>query len=93
MTGVRDAVIFASLMNGGEAGFDPESERMIGWLDDPYDPTEMGPMTRNKSERPEYDGQFPEHPLSRARWVLNHLEHTLAIDEAIKRLPGFVWRR
>jgi len=33
-----------------------------------------------------------DHPLSRARWVLNHLERTVAIDEAVKRRPAFVWR-
>ena len=90
MTGVRDAFVSAALMVSGETGI--ESGRMTGWLDDPYDPAEAGPMTRNKSERPEYDAQFPDHPLSRARWVLNHLERTVTIDEAVKAQPGFIWR-
>jgi hypothetical protein len=91
MTGVRDTVVSMTLIKLGEIVVDVESGRMTGWLDDPYDPTEVGPMTRNKSERPEYDAQFPDHPFSRARWVLNYLEHTVTIDEAVKRQPGFVW--
>jgi len=92
MSGGRDSVVFANLMTAGETALDTESGVMTGWLDDPYDPTEAGPMTRNKSERSEYDVQFPDHPLSRARWVLKHLESTVAIDEAVKRQPAFVWR-
>lgn len=57
---------------------------MMGWLDDPYDPHEQGDMTRNRSERPEYDSLFPDHPLSRARWVLDHLQHTLFVSETLR---------
>lgn len=89
MTGMRDTVVSMNLMRSSETGPDTELGTMHGWLDDPYDPTETGPMTRNKSERPEYDAQFPDHPLSRARWVLNHLEETITLDEAVKRQPGF----
>ena len=92
MTGMRDGVVLDDLMSSGETEAEIESGRILGWLDDPYDPTETGSMTRNKAERPQYDAQFPDHPLSRARWVLNHLEHTVTIDEAVKRQPGFVWR-
>jgi hypothetical protein len=66
MTGVRDAVVATRLMTSGEIWLDAESGCMTGMLDDPYDPSETGPMTRNKSERPEYDALFPDHPLSRA---------------------------
>lgn len=92
MTGARDAVVLTTLMKSGDTWFDTQSDKMMGWLDDPYDPSETGPMTRNKSERPEYDALFPTHPLSRARWVLNHLERTVAINETIKSQPAFVWR-
>lgn len=92
MTGIRDTAVGTTLMASDDVGLDTESGRMTGWLDDPYDPSETGPMTRNKAERPEYDAQFPDHPLSRARWVLNHLERTVAINERIKSQPAFVWR-
>jgi len=92
MTGIRDTTVGTKLMASGDIGLDSESGMMTGWLDDPYDPSETGPMTRNKSELPEYDARFPDHPLSRARWVLNHLERTVAINETIKSQPAFVWR-
>lgn len=62
---------------------------MTDWLDDPYDPGEKGEMTRNKSEKPEYDPQFPEHPLSRARKLLNHLQRTITVDASVKVQPPF----
>jgi hypothetical protein len=92
MTGLRDSIVLSTMMGSGETGVDPESGGITGWLDDPYNPNETGPMTRNKSERPEYDAQFPDHPLSRTRWVLNHLERTVRIADAVKRQPGFVWQ-
>src|SRR5262245_1247648 len=92
VTGVRDAVILTSLMESGETGLDTATGVITGWLDDPYDPRETGPMTRNKSERPEYDYRFPDHPVSRARWALDHLERTVIVDGEIKRQPEFVAR-
>jgi hypothetical protein len=90
-TGIRDSLILDTMMGSGEVEIDMESDRITGWLDDPYNPREIEPMTRNKSERPEYDAQFPDHPLSRARWVLNHLEQSVNIDDTVKRQPGFVY--
>ena len=66
ITGVRDTLVLAQLMSGGAVKFDGDHPEPTGWLDDPYDPSETGAMTRNKAERPEYDAQFPNHPLSRA---------------------------
>jgi hypothetical protein len=91
VTGVRDAVVCAKLINTGEIKIDTKSRDMAGWLDHPYDSNEAGTLTRNKSERPEYDSQFPDHPLSRARWVLDHLQRTVAIEDAVKRQPVFTW--
>lgn len=91
MTGVRDSSVWLKLSDLGETSIDA-NRRMSGWLDDPYDPLEKGSMTRNKSERPEYDAEFPDHPLSRARHILNHLECTVRISEVIKQQPPFNWR-
>lgn len=48
-------------------------------------------MTRNISERPEYDSLFPNHPLSHARHVLDHLQRTIRIDSSVKQLPKFTF--
>jgi hypothetical protein len=89
MTGVRESVVFATLTSAGRSPFDPKTCQLTGWLDDPYDSNEAGPMTRNISERPEYDSQFHDHPLSRARWVLDHLQRTVTIDDAVKQQAKF----
>jgi hypothetical protein len=90
MTGMRDMVVFIKLRRSGEPGLDLDGGRMTSWLDDPYDPNENGSMTRNKSERPEYDAEFPNHPLSRARKLLDHLERTVRISDTVKRQPRFL---
>jgi hypothetical protein len=89
ITGVREAAVFANLTAAGTSLIDPKTSQFTGWLDDPYDSNEAGPMTRHISERREYDSQFPDHPLSRARWVLDHLQRTLVIDDAVKQQPKF----
>src|SRR5262245_13464974 len=91
MTGLRDTIVSMNLMQAGEVGLDTNTGAMTGWLDDPYDPNERGPMTRNRSERPEFDAQFPEHPLSRARWVLDYLQRTAQVNEAVRQLPAYTW--
>jgi hypothetical protein len=92
VTGMRDTAVLTNLINSGETELDTETGSIVGWLDDPYEPDQAGPMTRNKSERPEYDWRFPDHPLSRARWVLDHLGRTVKVDDEVKRQPGFVWQ-
>lgn len=89
IVGLRDSVVLETVMGAGESTIDAKTGQLRGWLVDPYDSNEAGPMTRNISELPEYDSQFPDHPLSRARWVLNHLQRTITIDDAIKRKPKF----
>jgi hypothetical protein len=91
-TGVRDTMVLMQLMATGESELDEKTGAMSGWLDDPYDAQESGTMTRNKSERREYDTQFPDHPLSRARRVLDHLEQTVKIAGDVKMMPAFSWQ-
>ena len=91
-TGIRDAVITMKLMESGEVEIDPDEPMMVGWLEDPYDRSLRGPMTRNKSEHPQYDEHFPDHPLSRARVVLDHLEKTLQVAEEVRSRPPFEYR-
>ena len=88
-TGARDAVLMMVLMEEGKVSSRTVGNVMADWLDDPYDPNEKGEMTRNKSERPEYDSQFPMHPLSRARRVLDHLQRTATVDSSIKSSAPF----
>ncbi|KAA0098924.1 hypothetical protein CIW49_13690 [Mycolicibacterium sp. P1-18] len=64
-TGVRDALVQElkqrdGTVRRGENGLE-------GWLLNPYDDAEDG-LLMNLSESREYDGMFPNHPLTQARW-------------------------
>lgn len=86
VTGIRESAVLATLMSRGTPALDTNTGQLSGWLDAPYDSNEAGPMTRNISERPEYDALFPEHPLSRA----DHLQRTVVVDNDVKRQPKYV---
>ena len=90
LTGTRETCVTAKLLATQKM---PEDFPVTGWLDDPYDSNERGPMTRNISERPEYDSLFPDHPLSRARHVLDRLQRTITVDNLVKRQPKFTFDR
>jgi hypothetical protein len=83
-TGVRDAVVLDALLRDGMVAVD-RAGGMTGWLADPYEPARVGPMTRNRSEAPEYDAQFPDHPLARARATLRHIAATARVSDAVRR--------
>jgi hypothetical protein len=72
-TGVREAVVTAELMGAGRLSLADYRER---WAGDPYDPGYAGvdrSVLRSLSDDESYDGQFPDHPLSRIRKVLADL--------------------
>jgi hypothetical protein len=47
ITGWRDTRVMYECLATGKVKIDSESREIVGWLDDPYDPQESGPMTRN----------------------------------------------
>lgn len=48
-------------------------------MQDPYDSSIKAPLMRNRSEISEYDKQFPDHPLSRVRHLLERIQKTMEI--------------
>jgi hypothetical protein len=89
MTGLRDTLVLQELLSKGLIDFDSESPSVNGWAQDPYDSTRRSAMTMNLSERAEYDTRFPDHPLSRARHTLDHLEKTVRLATEVKLSPVF----
>jgi hypothetical protein len=87
-TGMRDAAVFAIMMQRGEISFDKDGTP-DNWMRDPYDPAISLPYMRNHSEDPAYDADFPSHPLSRARVLLQHLERTVRVAPAVKSEAKF----
>ncbi|MBR0404566.1 MAG: hypothetical protein IJI68_05110 [Eggerthellaceae bacterium] len=64
-TGMRDALIGELCRREGLITITDEG--MQGWNEDPYDPEWKRGALMNLSEKADYDGMFPEHPLTLAR--------------------------
>jgi hypothetical protein len=72
-TGVREAVITAQLLSGGEITLESYP---TSWAGDPYDPAYDGVDRRTLrylSDDERYDARFPDHPLSKVRRELRKL--------------------
>jgi hypothetical protein len=80
LSGIREAVVTAQLMSSGRL---TAGTYESGWAADPYDASYCGvdrSCLRFLSDAPEYDAQFPAHPLTRVRAVLDALSRELTID-------------
>jgi|SRR5579859_75774 len=86
ITGMRDSVIFSTYLKSGEVTLGKDGQ-ILGWMQDPYEPSLISALAKNKSEAEEYDSQFPQHPLSRLRRILAQVQPTLKISEEIRRGP------
>lgn len=62
--GVRDAFVLELKQRDGSVRLGETG--LEGWLLNPYDDNEDG-VLMNLSESREYDGMFPNHPLTQAR--------------------------
>jgi len=89
ITGMRDAVVADRLMGAGDVKLDPKTGGILGWAQDPYEPSFKGPALKNQSEDEKYDSQFPEHPLSRARAILARASETVNLDDSVLSSPPF----
>ena len=80
ITGVREAVVTAQLINEGKLAPEDYERR---WSGDPYDPS-YAPADRRvlrfMSDDESYDAQFPQHPLSKVRHVLASFPHHATYD-------------
>lgn len=76
VTGMREAVLLNAVLATGvrpTTGPDGRLDLGPGW----------------NPESPEHDAQFPDHPLSRARRFLDHVQATLDLDPALRTLTPF----
>jgi hypothetical protein len=88
MTGVRDAIVLDEFMKRGAVSISLEGG-IEGWMEDPYDASLRAPFMRNRAEGREYDAKFPQHPLSRARQVMDRLEETVTLAPELQEAPSF----
>ena len=106
MTGVRETVVLDRLLGAGRLRFrfeqdgTPAPRRILGpadmhgWLVDAADPTPLH-LARNVAEDPQYDSEFPDHPLSEVRAFLNRVHPSIRIAHDVKAtcLPWVPARR
>jgi hypothetical protein len=89
VTGLRDTAVFAKWMQQGEVAWDEATGKPKGWMHDPYDPSIETPLAWNQSEAEIYDAEFPDHPLSRLRALMVHIEATLKLADEVRAEPRF----
>lgn len=77
------------MIRDGSVKFDENEHILKGWMRDPYDESIHLPLMMNLSELEEFDEMFPEHPLSRLRKHLKHVEETIKIDESLLKEPKY----
>jgi hypothetical protein len=90
-TGIREAVVGDAWMKA-RGKVDPK-DLLRGWNSDPYDPTFKAQVQRNVADSSDYDAQFPAHPLSRLRRVLDQMQGSLRIAASVKEAAPFVFTR
>jgi hypothetical protein len=79
-TGIREAIVTAQMMNDGTLTIE---DYETSWAQDPYAPTYRGvdrSVLRFASDDERYDGQFPDHPLSKVRRMLAALPGAVQVE-------------
>jgi hypothetical protein len=76
-TGVREAFVTGRLLQEGNLTLETYES---GWFRDPYDPGYRGRILRSMSDNEVYDPSFPDHPLSKIRSTLAHLQSSIQLD-------------
>jgi len=101
-TGIRESFVTHELLSNDLVKVKPDPSSgeedvilgpadMEGWTVNVIDDSIPAHLQPNVSEDPQYDNQFPKHPLSRVRALLRKIEETLKVDESVKRAPPFVY--
>jgi len=85
MTGLRDTAVSVKL----QLPRNPD-DPFRDWFRDPYDASVRSGALRNRSDDPEWDDDFPDHPLSRVRASLRSIEGSIAIADDVRRSAPFV---
>jgi hypothetical protein len=60
-----------------------------GWNADPYDPNFKSELLMTFAENQIFDSDFPDHPISRARFWLVKFEKTLTLEKSLQGFEPF----
>ena len=72
LTGTREAFVYEMAQRGNMLHEPTEDDSTGGWAHDPFDYSTKG-FVMNMSELPDFDEQFPGHPLTMARELLRNI--------------------
>lgn len=84
ITGFRDSVIANKLLVNGELTIGENGYE--NWFSDPYDNTFKTGTLMNKSEQCLYDKDFPNHPLTQARNIIEKFRSEMIFKHEIEKL-------
>jgi hypothetical protein len=90
ITGIREAFAFSEALARGEVNISKSGEP-YQWGEVQFTKNGSKELVCNPSEDELYDQVFPDHPLSRARRMLKHLEKVICINPEVKIQPPFVY--
>ncbi len=90
--GTRETRILAqrrlALLEKGET-----RDVMDGWNSDPYDPNFKSELLMTFAENQIFDADFPDHPISRARFWTGEFEKTLKLEKSVLIFEPFERRK
>ena len=66
---------------------------MIGWNADPYDQNFKSELLMTFAENSVFDADFPDHPISRARFWVAEFEKTLKLEKSLLAYEPFERRK
>jgi hypothetical protein len=66
---------------------------MDGWNADPYDPNFKSELLMTFAESSVFDADFPDHPISRARFWIGEFEKTLMLEKTLLEFEPFERRK
>ncbi len=87
VTGLRDVVVGNKLIATVE--LDDDGKSIKNWRVDPYEPDFNGGALMNKSELERYDPDFPQHPLSQVRSLIQRIETSIVFDKVLNNAARF----
>lgn len=87
IAGLRDSVIANKLLADGELKIGDNGYE--NWFSDPYDETHKSKTLMNKSEQSIYDKDFPDHPLTHARRIIEKIRSEIIFGSEIEKLNTF----
>ncbi len=66
---------------------------MMGWNADPYDQNFKSELLMTFAENQIFDADFPDHPISRARFWIGEFEKTLKLEKSLLAFEPFERRK